>query len=149
MRRKCTLDQSMFFGQAVVMKHAVALFTLCLAGPLCAQSAMTAAEFDAYTRGKTLFYNSNGETYGAERYLEDRRVEWSFLDGACKPGQWFEDAGQICFTYDDNPTPQCWTFEKSPQGLIARFENEPETTDLYEAQDTDQDLVCLGPKVGV
>ncbi len=149
MRPIWTLEPKAFFRQAAVMRYTVALLAFCLAGPVCAQSAMTASEFDAYTRGKTLFYNSNGETYGAERYLDDRRVEWSFLDGVCKPGQWFEDAGQICFTYDDNPTPQCWTFEKGVRGLIARFENEPDTTDLYEAQNTDQELVCLGPKIGV
>lgn len=136
------------------MKHmlalvAHALVALIVAGPLAAQSTMTAEEFDAYTRGKTLFYTSNGETYGAERYLENRRVEWSFLDGECKPGQWYEDNGQICFTYDDTPAPQCWSFEVGAQGLIARFENNPTTTELYEAADSDQDMLCLGPKVGV
>jgi hypothetical protein len=131
------------------MKQIFALLAMLLATPLAAQSSMTADEFDAYTRGKTLFYNSNGQTYGAERYLDNRRVEWSFLDGECKPGEWYEENGQICFTYEDNPSPQCWTFEAGTGGLIARFENDPTTTELYEAQDNDQDLLCLGPKVGV
>ena len=69
-------------------------------GPAFAQSPMTAAEFEAYTNGKTLYFNNQGETYGAERYFDKRRVEWSFLDGVCQQGRWFE-AGRdyICFVY--------------------------------------------------
>jgi len=37
-------------------------------------------------RQKTLFYAQNGGDYGAERYLRNRRVEWSFLDGEMQSG---------------------------------------------------------------
>jgi len=132
------------------MKHlAVLSLTLLLAAPLAAQSVMTAEEFDNYTRGKTLFYAQSGQTYGAERYLENRRVEWSFLDGECKQGSWYEDNGLICFTYDDTPAPQCWSFSASARGLIAKFENNLDTSELYEAQDSDKEFTCLGPKIGV
>jgi len=110
---------------------------------------MTAEEFDAYTRGKTLFYGQNGQSYGAEIYHDNRRVEWSFLDGQCKNGLWYEQDGLICFVYEDNPDPQCWSFTKGTNGLIARFENQPNTTELYEARDSDEEMLCLGPKVGV
>ncbi|MFK7870980.1 MAG: hypothetical protein AB8B58_17295 [Roseobacter sp.] len=130
------------------MKRLVLVLTL-LAGPLAAQNLLTADEFDAYTRGKTLYYGQNGQTYGAEIYHENRRVQWSFLDGECKEGTWYEDQGLICFVYDDNPNPQCWSFVQSPGGLIARFENNPTTTELYEAQDIGEEMVCLGPKIGV
>ncbi|GAA6174876.1 hypothetical protein GCM10007927_19180 [Sulfitobacter pacificus] len=110
---------------------------------------MSAEEFDAYTKGKTLFYGNSGQAYGAEIYHENRRVEWSFLDGECKSGAWYESNGLICFTYENNPTPQCWSFIKGPNGLIARFENRPDTTELYEAKEGDQEMLCLGPKVGV
>ena len=119
------------------MKQLALILALTQASPLAAQSMMSAAEFDAYTRGKT------------ERYLSNRRVEWSFLDGECKSGSWYEDAGKICFTYDENPTPQCWRFREGASGLIAQFENDPTTTELYEAQNSGQDFTCLGPKVGV
>lgn len=42
--------------------------------PAFAQSNMSAAEFDAYTRGKTLYYGNGAEPYGAEIYLPNRRV---------------------------------------------------------------------------
>jgi len=130
------------------MKMLVLLFAL-VATPLAAQDLMTAEEFDAYTRGKTLFYGRDGSSYGAEIYHENRRVEWSFLDGECKEGEWYEEAGLICFLYEGNPDPQCWSFTRGTGGLVARFENRPDTTELYEAQDNGQEMLCLGPKVGV
>ncbi len=118
--------------------------------PALAQSLMTAEEFDAYSKGKTLFYGQSGAPYGAEIYHEDRRVQWSFLDGQCKEGYWYAaNKHLICFVYDDNPEPQCWTFQEGPAGLIARFENNPETSTLYEANDIGKEMLCLGPKVGV
>tara|TARA_R110002094_G_scaffold77670_3_gene84053 strand:+ start:298 stop:693 length:396 start_codon:yes stop_codon:yes gene_type:complete len=131
------------------MKHILSLLALLLALPAFAQDLMSAEEFDAYTRGKTLYYGQNGRAYGAEIYYDNRRVKWSFLDGECKDGSWFEEAGLICFVYDDNPSPQCWSFVSGPTGLIARFENAADTTELYEARDIGKDLICLGPKVGV
>ena len=41
------------------------------------------------------------------------------------------------------------TFRESPGGLVAQFENDPEATELYEAQDIGQDMLCYGPDVGV
>ncbi len=120
-----------------------------LAAPATAQSPMTAEAFDAYTRGKTLYFGFDGEAYGVERYLEGRRVIWSFLDGKCKEGVWYEEAGQICFIYEDRLDPQCWTFRESAGGLIAQFENDPDGTELYEAQENDDDMLCYGPEVGV
>ena len=126
------------------------ILTAFLAQPLAAQSAMSAEAFESYTKGKTLFYGNGGEAYGVERYLEDRRVVWSFLDGECKYGSWYEQAGQICFVYDDRPgDPQCWTFRKSTGGLIAQFENNNASTELYEAQDVGEEMICYGPDVGV
>jgi len=131
------------------MFHLILSLPLLLAAaPVPAQS-LSAEAFDAYTRGKTLFYGFDGTAYGVERYLEGRRVIWSFLDGDCKTGVWYEEKGQICFLYEDRLDPQCWTFTRGPDGLIARFENDPEATELYEAEDMDEEMVCYGPDVGV
>lgn len=110
---------------------------------------MDGASFDEYTRGKTLFYAQNGEAYGAEIYLDNRRVKWSFLDGDCKDGSWYEQGEQICFVYEDNPEPQCWAFHSDGGRLFARFENLPGATQLYEARDVNQEMICLGPKTGI
>lgn len=114
-----------------------------------AETRLSAPEFDAYTRGKTFYYGAMGKPYGGEEYLDGQRVRWSFLDGDCKDGRWYEDAGLICFVYDDNPAPQCWTFAISGRGLIARFENDPSQSELYEVEQSPEPLLCTGPKVGV
>lgn len=131
------------------MKNVIALILCLITLPASAQDLLSAEEFDQYTRGKTLFYGRNGESYGAEIYHENRRVTWSFLDGECKEGEWYEANNLICFVYDDNPTPQCWSFARGSAGLIARFENNPATTQLYEARDKGDEMICLGPKIGV
>lgn len=122
---------------------------LLLASSLNAQEAMSTEAFDAYTRGKTFYYGSGGMAYGAEEYLSDRRVRWSFLDGECQEGRWYEEAGEICFVYENRPEPQCWTFTRGPEGLVARFVNDPFATELYEVEQSDEPLSCPGPKIGV
>ncbi|SPJ27489.1 hypothetical protein TRM7615_00979 [Falsiruegeria mediterranea M17] len=131
-----------------MMMRLMILLSLC-AAPVAAQGLMTAEEFDAYTQGKTLFYGNGGEVYGVERYMAGRRVVWSFLDGDCKEGVWYEQGGQICFIYEERLDPQCWSFEQTSRGLIARFEDDPEGTELYEAEDLDEEMICYGPDVGV
>lgn len=116
-------------------------------------AAMSGADFEAYTEGRTLYFGSNGQDYGAEDYLPDRQVRWSFLDGECKKGFWYEQSGssgpEICFVYEDRPNdPQCWTFERTGGGLRATFRGESGTV-LYEARRSEEPQLCLGPDVGV
>ncbi|WP_264213915.1 hypothetical protein [Leisingera thetidis] len=119
-----------------------------LSGPLRAAEPLNAEEFDRYTQGRTLFYGFGGAMYGVERYLPGRRVIWSFLDGECQEGSWYEEAGQICFLYQDREDPQCWSFELTSRGLTARFENDPAATELYEAEEIGEKMLCYGPEVG-
>ena len=120
-----------------------------LASPALAESPLSASEFEALVKGRTLTYSADGIAYGAEQYLDNRRVRWSFLDGECTEGEWYAAGDQICFVYDDIPNAQCWQFFSSRRGLLARFENDPTQTELYETANSDEPLLCLGPKVGV
>lgn len=133
----------------------IALFALSLSlslsmiSPASAAEPMTASEFESYTTGKTLNFYSGGSAYGVERYRENRKVTWSFLDGDCKDGEWYQQGRFICFIYDGSDAPQCWTFFKEPNGLRALFEDNPEATELYETSESDEPMICLGPEVGV
>lgn len=121
-----------------------------LATPALAQTPMTGAEFDAYTAGKTLYFGRSGAPYGAEQYLKNRRVIWSFLDGTCQTGTWYESAGLICFDYDHRPDePQCWSFFAEGDNLKAQFANDPSVQPLIEVEQTQDPLYCPGPEVGV
>jgi hypothetical protein len=110
---------------------------------------MPANAFEDYTTGKTLYFSEGAEPYGAERYLPGRKVEWSFLDGRCKTGEWYPQGEAICFVYEDRNEPQCWEFEATANGLRATFMGETQSTELYEAQASDEPMYCMGPDVGV
>jgi hypothetical protein len=125
-------------------------FALVLAAhSAAAAEPMSAAEFEAYVEGRTLYFGFEGEAYGVESYLPNRRVLWSFLDGQCKDGFWYEDSGLICFLYEDRNDPQCWSFYREGDRLRAVFANDPDNTILYEAEQTDEPMTCLGPEIGV
>ena len=135
------------------MKLSVLYLSLLAFSPTWVGAAMSGAEFEAYTEGRTLYFGSGSTAYGAEDYLPGREVRWSFLDGDCKAGFWYEEAGangpEICFIYEDRPrAPQCWTFEDTGQGLRATFRGESGTV-LYEARRSEEPQLCLGPEVGV
>lgn len=119
-----------------------------LAAPARADTPMTGAEFEAYVTGRTLMYGTGGAPYGGEDYLPGRRVRWSFLDGRCLEGVWYEAAPNICFVYTDDPTPVCWTFYDTPEGLRASLA-EGDGSVLYQTGEAEEPLFCLGPEVGV
>lgn len=115
---------------------------------LAAETPLSGAEFEAYTTGRTLTFASRGQVYGAEQYLPGRRVKWAFTEDVCREGIWYEDAGQICFVYDYDPTPQCWIFWQDG-GLRARFTSADSGTELQEVENSTAPLPCAGPEVGV
>lgn len=129
------------------------LFAALIALPLCgaarAETPLTAEEFDSYSQGKTLTYAMGGEVFGTEQYLPNRRVRWAFTQDVCKIGSWYEEAGLICFVYEDEGAPQCWKFWREGEGLKGQFEGDPEGTELSEVAQTDKPLLCAGPDVGV
>lgn len=131
------------------MRAVILSFALLLGTAAHAQTTMTGAEFEAYATGKTLTYASNGQVYGVEQYLPNRRVRWAFIDDTCRIGHWYEDAGEICFVYEHDATPQCWTFELQGGKLMARFVSDLPATELKEVEQTTSPLACTGPDVGV
>lgn len=137
-----------FCHNEIMQKILLILSLLISALPALAEAPMTAAEFDAYTRGKTFYYANQGQPYGGEEYLDDRRVRWSYLDGKCQEGVWYPENDMICFVYEGQPDPQCWGFTRSGAGLVAQFQNDPEQTLLYEVEQSAEPLLCLGPDVG-
>jgi len=135
--------------QSLASPRLAALVATLFALPAAAQDSLSAAEFDAYTQGKTFYYGSAGAPYGGEEYLQNNRVRWSFLDGKCKEGIWYEEAGEICFVYEDRPEPQCWTFSRNAGGLVAQYQGKLGGAPLYEIEQRMKPMLCHGPEVGV
>lgn len=141
------------------MRRAAALVLAfaCVAPPAPAQDApgpMSAAAFDAYTKGKTFSYEAAGKPYGAEQYLSGHKVIWAFRGQECLFGYWYAAAGgQICFLYQASaPGPQCWVFFPRPGGgLRARFTGDGAgggASELVAVRPSDRPLDCPGPAVG-
>ena len=128
------------------------IFAISLLPTICfaADRQISAAEFEALVTGKTLSYANPGsrEAYGAETYLKNRRVQWSYLDGECTDGEWYTSGEQICFVYDALQGPQCWTFFLRGDRLVARYESDTSFTELIETERMSEPLYCKGPDVG-
>ncbi|WP_293448993.1 hypothetical protein [Planktotalea sp.] len=131
------------------MRTPITLLFILISAPALSGAPLSGEAFNDYTLGKTLYFSEAGQAYGAERYLPNRRVEWSFLDGDCKEGEWYAQDKAICFVYEDRPEPQCWQFELTARGLRATFMDDGQSTDLYEAQQSDEPMHCIGPEIGV
>ena len=116
---------------------------IALAAPAAAQEGMTAEEFDAYVTGRTLSFSTfNNPAYGIERYLPGRRVMWSDFDGTCQYGVWFESKGDICFRYDYDPEPKCWTMYDEPGGMRGVYTTRAPYTAIFEILDREDPLIC-------
>ena len=101
------------------------LVCLALANPAFAQDALSGTDFENFVEGKTLGYSVGSNTpYGTERYMQNRRVIWTTIDGRCTTGVWFDRSEQICFRYDDDDTDKCWYFFPQGDGLVGIFEHE-------------------------
>lgn len=126
------------------------IIAACLfAAPASAQEALSGPEFDALTIGKTFHFSVEGEVYGGEAYLPGHVIDWSYLDGDCKRGSWYAEAGNICFVYEDGLQSQCWTFFRQGDGLRARLATNEADARPYSAEIAQNPLYCRGPEVGV
>jgi hypothetical protein len=123
---------------------------LCLF-PLSAQAEriMSPAEFEAYSTGKTIDYEDDFSVWGREEYLPGRRVRFSFSDDECRFGTWYDQGDQVCFVYDDDPGPKCWTYFTNGKNVTTVFEGDGPGGTVSTAIPTKEPLVCLGPEVGV
>jgi hypothetical protein len=125
------------------------LLTLLLAAsPACAEPPLTAEAFDALTLGRTMTWAEYGQVYGVEQYLEGRRVRWTVLGDDCRAGHWYSSGEMICFQYEDDPAPDCWTITPGPKGMIARYAGTSPDTEPVVVQETTEPMACFGPEVG-
>ena len=125
-----------------------ALALMLLPMPALAAEPMSAAEFEAYSTGKTLYYGNGDMPYGVEQYLPGRKVVWAFVGQECRHGAWYERDGLICFVYEHEPGEQCWSFYALPGGLMAQFAGDEDSEPLVEVNQTPDPMHCPGPDVG-
>ena len=133
------------------MRHALSRLTLAclLTTPALADTPITADQFEAHVTGKTITYQQFETVFGIEEYLPGRKVRWSTAPDECQYGSWYPQGGDICFLYEYDPVPACWTFWLKDGALVALSSNGLPGEELDEVEASDQPLPCPGPEVGV
>ena len=124
------------------------LFATLLAAPLAAQDSLDAAGFDAAVTGFTVTYNDGFGNYaGVEAYHPHNRVTWVADGGTCQKGRWYQEGSEICFLYDGQSFPVCWTFYYEAGNLMAA--TVPGSPTPWQAIDISTDPIsCNSPFVG-
>jgi len=136
------------FAPAALFAAAIAVVSAVT--PVRADTPMNADEFDAYVTGRTLTFSHQGQPYGIEQYLPERRVLWAFIGDQCAEGIWYQREDMICFVYDHNPDEQCWHFYATGSGLRGVFVGpDGPGTELYEVKNAGAELACQAPGLGV
>lgn len=80
--------------------------------------ALTGETFEAIVEGKTFDTHDRGGIYGVETFLPGRRAIWR--DALqCLEGSWRVAGDQICFDYQGEPSPYCWTYHDRGTWLMA------------------------------
>ena len=127
----------------------LALIALIFTTAAHAQTRMSGAEFDALSQGTTMYFTENGQFYGAEQFLPDRRSVWRAEDGTCVNGKWNEEKGSLCFLYDNGDGPYCWDITGSIEDMTITSTTGPDPLVLkLSGQDTTP-IICTGPAFGV
>ncbi len=126
------------------------LFPLILAAtPSLAQTPLNADEFDAATVGDTITYDYGGGLFGTEEYLPDRRVRWAFDGQLCIYGVWYQKDNQICFRYENDPSPPCWLYFLEDGKIRGRYMGDGGGWEIIETSRDGGPLPCAGPDLGV
>ena len=85
------------------------LTLLLLATPALADDPpMPAPDFEAFVQGRTFDTHNMTGRYGVETFLPGRRAIWRD-DAQCLEGTWRVEGDLICFDYQGEPLPFCWT----------------------------------------
>lgn len=131
-----------------LLSLALGLFPLAALAETPSAAPLDAAGFEAHVTGKTVTYARLGSLFGIEEYLPGRQVRWSVAPDMCQYGTWYQAGDDICFVYEADPEPHCWTFWLQDGALVAHAAEDAGFELLESASSTDG-LPCPGPDVGV
>ena len=123
------------------------LYALCLlAAPALAEEPVSPSDFRDYAEGWTLYFEREGEPFGAEEFHEGGGTKWRYRDGSCTEGAWRAHGAQLCFYYPDQGADvQCWRLLRDDDGLYARLLGPEGGLELRIAGRDKRPLLCGEP----
>lgn len=103
---------------------------------------LSAEDFEAFVQGRTFDTHDQTGRYGVETFLPGRRAIWRDAD-QCLEGTWRPQGDQICFDYQGEPFPHCWTYHDRGDWLMGWLDGDRGTAPimLYPA---DEVVTCEG-----
>jgi hypothetical protein len=107
-----------------------------------ADAPLSAEGFEAIVQGRTFDTHNFSGRYGVETFLPGRRAIWR--DAAqCLEGRWRAEGELICFDYEGDPQPYCWTYHDRGGWLMAWLDGDRGTDPimLYPAAEV---VTCDG-----
>lgn len=134
------------------MKPLLILLCLLLPASMMAQDIISPDEFEEYAEGYTLYFSENGQHYGSEQFLANRRTVWRAGDGTCVNGKWVDSEGDMCFIYDNDTGVHCWTTYRAEGRIFVQSTTGPADANptLLELSEKDTvPIICTGPIIGV
>ena len=107
-----------------------------------ADAPLTAEGFEAIVQGRTFDTHNFSDRYGVETFLPGRRAIWRDA-GQCLEGRWRAEGELICFDYEGDPQPYCWTYHDRGGWLMAWLDGDRGTDPimLYPAAEV---VTCDG-----
>lgn len=126
---------------ALLLTASLSASSLAVADPMVGP-----AEFGDYARGWTLYFEKDGEDFGAESFDQDEGTIWRDRSGRCISGHWRGKSDAICFLYEEHVA--CWNIYRDDQGLYANQidvqQSGEEQLTLRIARRDKQPLLCPG-----
>jgi hypothetical protein len=103
---------------------------------------LDAEAFEALVEGRTMDTHNLSGRYGVETFLPGRKAIWRDAE-SCLEGTWRPQGEMICFDYDGEPAPYCWTYHDRDGWLMAWLDGDrsSEPIMLYPA---DEVVTCEG-----
>jgi hypothetical protein len=98
-----------------------ALLLLAAAVPAGALEPIGPRAFREYSEGYTLYFEQDGQPFGAESFGTEGQTTWQFSDGTCLEGVWRPHGAQICFYYGLEAEVLCWRMLRDGDEILARL----------------------------
>jgi hypothetical protein len=105
------------------MRKLALAFLLAVAVPAfaVAEEPVSPSEFRDFAEGYTLYFEQDGEPFGAEAFEPGGETLWRDVNGNCLHGVWKAHGAQLCFYYGVEDEVLCWRVLRDEGGLLVRL----------------------------